>query len=231
MALDREFQRREARVAREAHYLQQTAGIDRRKALLAWRAAAAKLLGETFNHWAKDPSRRTRQIGQCIGELEVMAEQLHDRGWLLSHDRLVDLARQAVAPVATAQAAGKIGDFWPYYRAAVRRFVPVNADEIQREARKAGADSTRAAGDLMAALAGVVSSNKASPVEAIGARHAEAAQEACKPAARRGRPPKFKAAAEATGDLFGGDRGRVVLKPLANGQVRPKKWPNLGTRA
>jgi hypothetical protein len=204
MALDREFKRREEHVSREAHFLKQTAGIERRQALLAWRAAAAKLLGDTFSHWSREPARRTRQIGQCIGELEIMAEHLHDRGWLLSLDRLVDLARQAIEPVAVAQAAGKIGDFWPYYRASVRRFVPVNADEIQREARKAGSDSTRTAGDVMAALAGVVAALQSSPVEAVAARRAEASQEACKPAARRGRPPKFKAAAEATGDLFGG---------------------------
>ena len=204
MALDRQFQLREKRVAGEAYYLQQTAGIDRREALRAWREAAAKLLGDTFRHWATDPARRARQIGQCISELETMAEQLHDRGWLLSHDRLVALAAKAIAPVAAAQAAGKIGDFWPYFRAAARRFVPVNAEEIQQAARRDGADTTRTAGDVLAALAGALTAREASPVEAVGERRAESMQEASKPAAKRGRPPKFKAAAEATPDLFGG---------------------------
>jgi hypothetical protein len=204
MALDREFQLREARVAREAHYLQQNDGIDRKQALRAWREEAAKLLADTFRHWSTDPARRSRQIGQCIGELEVLAEHLYERRWLVAQDSLLALARKAIAPVAAAQAAGKIDDFWPYFRASIRRYVPVNAEQIQREARRAGADATRTAGDVMAALAGLLTTPQASPVEAIGERHAEAVQAACKPAARRGRPPKFKAAADATGDLFGG---------------------------
>lgn len=204
MALDRSMQNRDDAVAREAHFLRQTAGIDRKEALRTWRAEASKLLAETFTQWATDPARRARQIGQCVGELETLARQLYDRGWLVRHDLLMNLARQAIAPVAAAQAAGKISDFWPYYRASVRRFIPVNAEQVQRIARRDGSDTAHAAADLMAALSGVLAPRLASPVEAIGERHEEMRQEACKAPARSGRPKKFQAAEDATGDLFGG---------------------------
>lgn len=203
MALDRQMQIRDQQVAREAQFLKAYGDVDRRQALRAWRAEAASLLGATFTHWSADPARRQRQIGQCIAELETMAHQLFDRGWLLKHERLVEVARKAMEPVAAAQATGKIGDFFPYFRTSIRRFVPVNADELQKAARRDGSDSAHA-GDLMAVLAGVLTAKATSPVEAIGERRQEARQEACKAPARRGRPRKFQAAEEATGDLFSG---------------------------
>lgn len=203
MALDRQFQLREKEVAAEAYFLKQSAGIDRRAALLDWRRDAYELLLDTLT-WPEAPDRRHKLVNQCIAELETMAQQLYSRGWLVKHAVLMALAKQAIEPVAVAQRAGKIGDFWPYFRASVRRFVPVNADQIQQDARRAGADSTHTAAELLASLVGVLTTRQVSPVEVIGERRAEAAQEGCKPAAKRGRPPKFKASAEATGDLFGG---------------------------
>lgn len=201
MALDRQLQIRDDAVAREAYFLKQNAGIERRQALRAWRAAAAELLAETFT-WPTDPAKRSRLIGQCVGELEVMARQLFDRGWLLKEERLLEVARTCITPVAAAQTAGKIGDFWPYFRAAVRKFVPVHAEELQRLSRREG--GAVGAADVFAAIAGVIGQRPAvTATEAIGERQAERMHEACKPAARRGRPPKFRAAAEATGDLFG----------------------------
>lgn len=197
MALDRQLQIRDDAARREAHFLRQAGGVERREALRAWRTEAAQLLGSTFTHWAADPARRQRQIGQCIAELEVLARHLFDRGWLLKHETLLSMAREAITPVAAAQAAGKIGDFYPYFRAAIRRYVPVNADEIQHTARREGAQP---AGDLMAALSGLLTARQASPVEAIGERHAERMHESSKPAARRGRPRKDTGAG--TLDLF-----------------------------
>lgn len=188
MAIDRQLQIRDQAEAREAHYLRQTAGIERRDALLAWRAEAAKLLAETFTHWSPDPARRQRQIGQCLAELEVMARQLFDRGWLVKQPVLLEMASTAIAPVAAAQAAGKIGDFFPYFRAAVRRYVPVNADQIQHAARRQG--SSLAASDVFAGLVGLIKAPAMTATEAIGERHAERVQESCKPPARRGRPRK-----------------------------------------
>lgn len=202
MALDRQLQIRDDGVAREAYFLKQNAGIERREALRSWRAAAAKLLGESFT-WPEDARQRTRLIGQCIGELEVMARQLFDRGWLLKEERLLEVAETAIKPIAAAQAAGKIGDFWPYFRAAVRRFVPLHAEELQRLSRREG--GAVGAADVFAALAGAIGQRPTvNATEAIGERHAERVQEACAPAAKRGRPRKFQAAEDATGDLFGG---------------------------
>lgn len=198
MALDRQLQIRDAERDREAHFLRQSAGIDRTAALHAWRAAAAKLLGTTFSHWSEEPARRERQIGQCIAELEVLARHLYDRGWLVNHATLLAMAEQAIAPVAAAQAAGKIGDFYPYFQTSIRRFVPLHAEELQRTARREGA---QAAGDLMAALSGLLTARQTSPVEAIGERHAERVQAAGKPVAKRGRPRKDTGAG--TLDLFG----------------------------
>lgn len=204
MALDRQKQIRDKGDAREAHYFRQSTGRELPDALRSWRAAAAKLLGDTFTHWSADPAHRQRQIGQCIAELEVLARQLFDRRWLFTESTLLAIAQQAIAPVAVAQAAGKIGDFYPYFRTSVRRFVPINAEELQRAARLEGSDSAHAAGDLMASLVGLLTPRQASPVEAVGERHAERVQAACKPGAKRGRPRKFGVAEQATGDLFGG---------------------------
>lgn len=203
MALDRQLQIRDSEAAREVYFLSQTAGIDRREALRSWRAEAANLLAQTFTHWSQDLAHRQRQIGQCIAELEIMARQLFERGWLLKQDLLLEMARTAIAPVAAAQAAGKIGDFFPYFRTSIRRYVPVHAEEIQQLARRQG--SSLAAADVFAGLVGLLKPAQVTATEVIGERHAERVQEACKPAARRGRPAKFQTAAEATGDLFGAE--------------------------
>jgi hypothetical protein len=201
MALDRLLQVRDQGTDREAHFLRQTAGIDRRAALRAWRTAAAHLLTQSFTHWSPDAARRQRQIGQCLAELEVLARQLFDRGWLLKQDLLIETARTAIAPIAAAQAAGKIGDFFPYFRTVIRRYVPVNADQIQQVARRQG--SSLAAADVFAGLVGLLRPAQITPTEAIGERHAERVQEACKqPARGRGRPAKFQSAADETLDLF-----------------------------
>ena len=202
MALDRQLQIRDDEVAREAHFLRQHAGIARRDALRSWRAAAYQLLAVTFSHWPAETAHRQRLIGQCVGELESMARQLFDRGWLLQEARLLEVCRTCLAPIVAAQAAGKIGDFWPYFRVAVRRFVPVHAEELQRLARREG--GAVGAADVFAAIAGALARPAVTATEAIGERHAERAQAACTPPAKRGRPKKFQAAEDATGDLFSG---------------------------
>jgi hypothetical protein len=200
MALDRQLQIRDDAVAREAHFLKQSADIERKAALRSWRAAAAKVLGDAFT-WPADPARRAKLIGQCTGELEVMAQHLFDRGWLLKEDRLIAMVETCIAPIAAAQVAGKIADFWPYFRSAVRRHVPVNADEIQHEARRVG--GAVSAADVFAGLSGLLQRPAITATEAIGERRAEARQEACKPAARgRGRPRKI--IGEETLSLFEG---------------------------
>lgn len=203
MALDRQLQIRDAEVAREAHYLRQFGGVDRRQALIEWRSEAASLLRASFT-WPADAARRERLIGQCLGELEVLARALFERGWLLKQPRLMEMVRACIQPIAAAQAAGKIADFWPYFRRSVRAYVPMHAEEIQHTARRDGVTASQWATDALALASGLLNAPAPSPVEIIGESHAARQQEACKPAAKRGRPPKFKAAADATPYLFGG---------------------------
>ena len=84
-----------------------------------------------------------------------------------------------------------------------RAYVPMHAEEIQRTARRDGVTASQWATDALGLASGLLSAPKPSPVEVIGESHAARMHEACKPAAKRGRPPKFKAAADATPDLFG----------------------------
>ena len=69
--------------------------------------------------------------------------------------------------------------------------------------RRDGADvSTAITGGLALALGMLREPAAPSITEVIGERHAERMHAACKPAARRGRPAKFREAADATLPLF-----------------------------
>jgi hypothetical protein len=56
-------------------------------------------------------------------------------------------------PIAKAQKAQKVGDFWPYFRASVKRYVDANAEKIQALARRTGGDEgTRTFSEALAGL-------------------------------------------------------------------------------
>lgn len=190
----------------EARFLRERAGVDRKERLAAWREwAAKKLLAELAHSLPAEDAARARLIGQCTAELERMVRQLFDRGWLIEGKRLAEVVDACLAPIAAAHRAGKVADFWPHFRASVRRYVPINAEELQRTARRDGADAGSAFGGGLALALGLLREPQAPSItEVIGERHAERVQEACKPAAKRGRPRKFGVAEQATGDLFGG---------------------------
>lgn len=194
--------RRRAEAETEARLMMDRVGLDRTERLRAWRAWAAKHLLGAFNHWPADQAARDHAVGLCIGELEVIAKHLHDREWLFNAKRLAQIVEQAVAPIAAAQAAKKIDDFFPYFRSSIRRFVGMNAEQLQQAAKRDGVDGAAAIGDILAGVLGRVKTP--SLVEDIAGRRAENRQQPCKAHARRGRPAKFQAAADATGDLFGG---------------------------
>jgi hypothetical protein len=200
MALDRDVQerdgRRESLASAEARFLKERAGVDRRERLSAWREWAAKKLLAEFTHWPADPAARAKQIGQCTAELETLVRHLFERGWLLEGKRLAQVASDCLAPIAVAQRAGKIGDFFPYYRAAVRRYVGANAEEMQGMARRDGADVAQSMAGI---LAGVIGRLQAPSITEVIAERPK--QEPCTGAAR-GRPAKFKAAQSATLPLF-----------------------------
>lgn len=139
MALDRQLQIRDAEDAREAHYLQQVAGIDRTAAIRRWRRRCRATLLRDLQ-WPEDEAKRERQIAHCTALLETMARHLYQRGWLLDESALGRLVKDCIAPVAAAQKAGKVRELYPYLKTTVERYVGLNAEEIQRAAKTSGAD-------------------------------------------------------------------------------------------
>ncbi len=193
--------RKASLAASEARFLSERAGVDRKERLAAWREWAAKKLIADFS-LPEDPAARARLVGQCTAELERLVRALFDRGWLIEGKRLAQVVSDCLAPIAEAQRGGKIADFYPYFRAAVRRYVGAHAEEIQRAARRDGADAASAFhGGLAIALGMLRGPQAPSITEVIAARP----QGPCKPAARRGRPAKGRAGADSTGDLDLGD--------------------------
>jgi hypothetical protein len=120
-------------------WMRESAGIDPAERLLAWDRWLAGTLAKALQ-WPNDAARREKLIRQCAAEITGMAKQLRGRGWLLDGDALAKHVRALLAPIAVAQKAGKVGDFWPYFRASVGRYVGTNAEEIQAHARRSGAD-------------------------------------------------------------------------------------------
>lgn len=155
-------------------WLRERGGVDPAERLERWdRWVKAALLKALV--WPKDSAKRERLLGQCAAELTVMVRQLRGRGWLLDGDALAGHVRAAIEPVGKAQQQGKVGDFWPYFKAAVARYVGAHAEEIQTHARRTGGDEgTQTIG---AVLAGVVGRLRGpSMTELLAQRDAEVAQ-------------------------------------------------------
>lgn len=180
-------ERRASLAEAETRFLRQFAGLDRAEQLTLWREWIAKKLLADFALPA-DQAKRDRLVGQCIGVLEKLVRQLLDRGWLVNIETLKTLVEACLAPISAAQRAGKVDDFWPFFRASVLRYVPYNADQIQRDARRSGADVTQSMGAVMA---GVVGRLTGPSIVEIIAEPAKPVQAACKPVIGcRGRPRK-----------------------------------------
>lgn len=134
----RESRRQESEQA-DDQWLATTAGINPEERREAWRRWLRRELEKALQ-WPKNEAARDRLIGQCAGEITVLARQLRGRGWLLEGTALAVHVRALLAPIAKAQKAGKIKDFWPYFGEAVSRYVGANAEEIQQHARRTGAE-------------------------------------------------------------------------------------------
>lgn len=149
-------------------WLRERAGVDPAERRASWRRWLRKELEKTLQ-WPSNPTARARLIGQCMAELTVLARQLRGRGWLLDGAALAVHVRACLAPIAQAQRAGGVRDFWPYFRAAVSRYVGAHAEEIQAHARRTGADE--GAQSMAAALAafglGAAAPRAASMVELL----------------------------------------------------------------
>jgi hypothetical protein len=148
---DRDDGKREEREAEE-RWLRERAGIDPAERLQSWdRWIRATLTAALV--FPTERAARERLIGQCAAEMTELAKQLRGRGWLLDGKALAEHVQAVLQPIGKAQRAGKIGDFWPYFRTAVARYVGLNAEEIQQHARRVGAEEgARSVGAVLAGL-------------------------------------------------------------------------------
>lgn len=174
---EREAQSQAEREADERWMLERL-GIDAAARLQSWDRWVRAILQELLVFPTKTDARE-RLLRQCAVEMTVLAKQLRGRGWLLDGKALADHVRALLEPIGKAQRAGKVGDFWPYFRAAVSRYVGANAEEIQQQARRTGADeAAQSIGTLLGGLACLkqATAPAASMTELLVTRAAEVAQ-------------------------------------------------------
>lgn len=168
---DRESGGREQRAADE-RWMIEGAGIEPAERLLLWDRWLVGLLTKSLQ-WPGDEAARVRLIRQCAAEITTLAKQLRGRGWLLDGRELAKHVQGLLEPIAKAQQAGKVGDFWPYFRAAVGRYVGNHSDEIAAHARRTGSnEGAQAIGALLGGLAVV---RQASMTELLTERAGEIA--------------------------------------------------------
>jgi len=142
-AIEQYLEAREDRAAADAeaddNWMRERHGIDPVERLQRWDTWLRKTLAETLV-WPSDKAAASRLQCQCAHEMTAMVRQLRGRGWLLDGDALAQHIRLCLKPIAEQQRAGKVADFYPYFRASIRRYVGANAEEIQLHARRTGAD-------------------------------------------------------------------------------------------
>lgn len=88
--------------------------------------------------WTWAGLMKARRIEQCRVELEGLVVALWRRGWMLDGAPLAGNIRDALDDVGAAQKAGRVRDFWPFFKSVVDRYVGVNAEEIRTEAMALG---------------------------------------------------------------------------------------------
>lgn len=86
--------------------------------------------------WAGDAKQK--RIEQCRIELNNVCKHLFKRGWMFDGERLAKRITDLLDVVGKYQRAGKVLDFWSYYKSAVDRYVGANAEELREEALQAG---------------------------------------------------------------------------------------------
>lgn len=87
--------------------------------------------------WAR--GQRVKAIGMCHIQLETLLKHLFERGWHLDGKRLAKHITDALDEIRRAQDAGRVEDFWMFFKAVTSRYVGTHAEEIQAEAMSAGA--------------------------------------------------------------------------------------------
>jgi hypothetical protein len=89
--------------------------------------------------WAWAGEQKVKRIEQCRVQIEGLVLDLWRRGWMLDGKKLAGVITAALDDVAKAQKAGRVQDFWAFFKAIINRHVGVNSEEIQLQARSAGA--------------------------------------------------------------------------------------------
>lgn len=178
----------------DLRWLKERAGIDPAERLQRWDAWLQTTLSKTLVFPAG--AGGTRLLTQCAAEITRMVRQLRGRGWLLEGDALAQHVRACLAPIGQAQRAGKVADFWPYFRASVGRYVGQHAEEIQAHALRSGADEgAQAIGAVLSSLSAL---RPPSLTELLAERDAEVRQAKSLRAAQADRRRADKQAAENT---------------------------------
>jgi len=90
---------------------------------------------ESRLQWPERGRLKAKEIEQCRIRIERLVIELWRRGWLLDGQRLANHIRAALDDIAAAQAAGRVKKFWPFFCQVVDRYVGINSEEIQAEAR------------------------------------------------------------------------------------------------
>jgi hypothetical protein len=129
------FAEREARG--DAHPWWQTDQKPEDRLLKFDRWLAAELAERLL--WPADKKQAARLVQQCRIELERLVIALWRRGWMLDGLRLAKHIRAALDDVGAAQRAGRVLDFWPFFRRVIESYVGVNAEELKAEAMSVGA--------------------------------------------------------------------------------------------
>lgn len=89
--------------------------------------------------WTWAGEQKAKRIEQARIHLRNLVLGLWRRGWELDGERLARRITDLLDAVGKAQRAGKVVSFWPYFSAAVDRFVGQNAEELREEAMQLGA--------------------------------------------------------------------------------------------
>lgn len=134
---------------------------DRAKAADAWRlrdqAPEDRLI--KFDAWVRHElatrlvwtwagEQRERRIEQCRIYLERLVLEMWRRGWMLDGKQLAEHIEGVLDSIGKYQRAGKVADFWPYFKTSVDRYVGANAEEIQAQAVRIGAHIGQLLGPL-----------------------------------------------------------------------------------
>ncbi len=85
--------------------------------------------------WRGTERQQRKMMEQCRVKLERLVMDLWRRGWLLDGQKLAGHILAALDDIAAAQRAGRVKDFWPFFCRVVDRYVGINSEEIQAEAR------------------------------------------------------------------------------------------------